>query len=403
MKILYLTPAWHGFKEILFNGAKEITGLPSFSLPLKKLIDQGHSVDIILMHTEQEVPPLNIKVDWLNEKNIIEYIHYNLKVPQKFISIMEYKKKINKILENNQYDFVYAHGTSTAVVRKQVQKKGIPFGQRLYGTFLWDEIGKNGFIKALGKHPVEAESFLSKKDFLLVTNDGSGGDKVYNKISKFYKPNYSFKYWINGVNRISGESKPPNLKIQKPFIFYCARFDDWKRQDRIVEIMNLLMEQRVDIDCYFAGPLENNQNDYYSKIVDMVKRNGLTERVHFMGNIDKETISYMNKNSVASLSLYDVCNLTNVFHEMLSDGALIIARKDEALKDFIQDGYNGFYVNSNEEAVDYIKNIFNSPQEYSHMKKNALQTSSVKMSTWDERAEKEIQLIKNAINQKKTK
>lgn len=402
MKILYLTPAWHGFREILFNGATEITGLPSFSIPLKKLIESGHEVDIVLMHTEEKVPALNIKVDWLSSENIIDHVHYNLKNHQKLLSIYKYQKKISGILEKNDYDFVYAHGTSTAVVRRVVRRKGIAFGQRLYGTFLWDEIQKKGFLKSLLVHPVEALSFLSPKEFLLITNDGSGGDKVFNKVSKFINPKYKFYYWINGVNKITDPRKPTR-RIKEPFIFYCARFDDWKRQDKIIEIMSNFKKENIKLDCYFAGPKENNQNNYYSKIVERVSNEGLEDRVHFMGNIDKKEISYMNKNSIASLTLYDVCNLTNVFHEMLSDGALIIAKKDEALNGFLDDEYNGFYVNTTDEATAIIRNIIKNPAEFNIIKKNALTTSSVKMSNWDLRADKEIGLIKDAVDKKRKK
>ena len=85
----------------------------------------------------------------------------------------------------------------------------------------------------------------------------------------------------------------------------------------------------------------------------------LKDHVVFLNAISRDTINIMSKLAIASLSLNDMCNLGNVFHEMLSAGAVIISNNDGSLDEFIKHGENGFLINDLEEACDYIIKVMN--------------------------------------------
>ena len=397
MKILYLTPAWYGFNDILFEGEKEIKGLPSFTRPLKQLIEEGNTVDFLIMQTDKKKRKLNIQADWLNESQIKGFVYYDLRLPHKLYSIYKYRQQVKEIIVNGNYDFVYAHGSSTAVVRGLVRKYNIPFGQRLYGTFLWEKINKIGYVKTVFKHYIEYLGFKKKKEFLLVTNDGSRGDLVLERVHQNKRPPYEFYYWINGVNRIS-EIKSERIEeikktlLPEPFLYYCARFDNWKRQDKVLNIIYELKKRGRHVNVYFSGPQEG---EYYDEIKKMVLEKNLQNQVVFMGNTDLETMTVMNQLALASLSLYDVCNLTNVFHEMLASGALIISKDDGVLNDFIEHGKNGFLVGEDDsEVVNLVEYLLDNSSIISSVRKNAKLTSELKARTWNERIRDEIDLIK---------
>ena len=322
MKILYLTPAWFGFDDMLYRGETEITGLPSFSFPLKQLVDDGHEVDMLVIFTDKE-QPLNIKSEWVSKINFVGFFKYELSLFKKMISIVKYRHLVKKILNSEDYDFVYAHGSSPAVARSIVVKKGICFGQRLYGTFLWDKMSKVGHLNVAIRHIVEYLSFTRRKSFLLATNDGSGADKVVKKIFSNKTVPYNFYYWKNGVSRVSISddeitSFASKFDGKQDFIFYCARFDDWKRQDRVVRILKSLKDDGIVLQVYFAGPFDSLGDKYFNYVVELSKSLGVFEQCHFLGSISKKEIFLYNKFALASLSLYDVCNITSVFHEMMA-------------------------------------------------------------------------------------
>ena len=402
MKILYITPPWYGFREILFGGEEDIKGLPSFTLPLKGLIDSGHKVDIFLVHTERDLPPFNIRVKWLSEQSVVDTVHYDLEIPWKLFSIINLRHKLRRLIDEKHYDFVYAHGVSTAVGRSVVVNRGIPFGQRLYGTFLWDKIRSVGILKAAIIRAVEFFSFTTRKSFLLVTNDGSRGDLVVKRIYGNSSPPYSFHYWLNGVQRPTydfrdmSDVEPP--EIFYPYIFYCARFDKWKRQDRIVSIVHKLKLRGVRVNAYFAGSFDTCSGGYFESIRDMASDFGILDQMFFLGTINKKSIYYHHKNALASLSLYDVCNLGNSLLEMMAGGALIIVKNDGSTGDLIIDKHNGFFVDSNEQVVEILCSLLDSPVYSDSIRERAINESNRNILDWDSRVLNEISLINRFVN-----
>lgn len=404
MKILYLTPAWYGFDKIIYSGETEITGLPSFCYPLKELAEQGNSIDMVIIYTDYE-RDLNIKASWFDNIKIVSQFKYELAIPKKLISIFRFRRYINGLLKNNDYDFVYVHGSSPSVANGIVKKFRIPIGQRLYGTFLWDKIKNHGVLHTKIKHIVEYLSFSTSKKFLLATDDGSGADKVVKAIFNHRQPPYDFYYWKNGVSRIAIDDAYEStflarVDVSSPYIFYCARFDAWKRQDRVIKILKTLKDQSVFVKVVFAGPFDTLGDEYYTSVISLAEQLGVLDQCVFLGSICKQDIFLYNKYALASLSLYDVCNVTSVFHEMMASGALIIVRDDDDVREYINDGVEGFLVKDDDRCVDLIKEIYSSPEKFRFMRDAVRNISNQQTLSWEERAQKEVNLIKTFVENK---
>lgn len=397
MNILYVTTLWTGFAEVLFDGVVEPKGMPAFLLPLKELVNRGHNVDFILLHNNISFQNYNIKIDWIKEEQIIGQVYWNNNLIMKPINIINLYKKADNIIKNKSYDFIYAHGESATVSRLIAKKYNLPFGQRLYGTFLYDYIKKNGLIKAKIFHFLEYDAFKSEKDFLLITNDGSNGDRAYKVINKARTPS-KFYFWHNGIERMHEipreilDTEYERLN-KEPFLFYVARIDRWKRQDEAIKILKMLNDRGYNFKLYIAGQIFNQK--YYEELKNMIEELKLDRNVIFMGVINKEQINIMSKLSVCAFSLYDMCNLGNVFHEIFSAGGIIISKNDGSLDYFIEHGKNGFLLNDITEAPEYIETIIKDKSYEMELRFNAKSTSLNKMKTWKERINEEIELIEN--------
>lgn len=401
MRILYLTPAWFGFDKMVYEGGLEITGLPSFCYPLKMLVEQGHSIDMVIIYTNDE-RDINVKSQWVGKINIISQFKYHLSLPKKIMSIFGFRRLVRNLVTSKNYDFVYVHGSSPSVANDIVRNAHIPLGQRLYGTFLWDKIKKVGLKQVRFKHVVEYLSFRTSKNFLLATDDGSGADNVVKTIFEGDEPPYNFLYWKNGVSRVDiteiyEEEFFHHKKPQSPFIFYCARFDAWKRQDRVINIIKQLKDVSIDVKVVFAGPFDTLGDDYYKKVIKMATDLGVLEQCIFLGSISKQDIYLYNKYAVASLSLYDVCNVTSVFHEMMASGALIIVRNDSDVNAYISQGETGFLIDTDEECVSLLSSIIKESNYYQDIRENAMNLSNEMTLDWTERSQKEISLIQDCV------
>lgn len=408
MRILYVTDAWHGFSEALFEGATSINGLPSFGRILEKLIIDGHKIDFIIIRNEQPDKSdikLNIGLPWLKESQILGIIQYGQGNRSKIRALTSIVSCSFRVMKKKRYDFVYAHGLVAGYSIFAAMFFGIPFGQRLYGTFLWDEYRRNP--NALGqlafwKNYYNTIAFRYRKAFLLMTNDGSRGDLVYDKVRRVGNK-FTFLYWVNGVKRVEMTQAQCNEVYQKhninaPYIFYPARFDRWKNQDRVVRIVKRLHEEGFPVHCCFAGSV--TVTDYYQEVVALVKEASLENYIHFLGNIEYHEIAALHRGAVASLSLYSVCNFTNVFHEMMANGAVAIVKKDGVVDDIIINGENGFLVSEDDrEVVEIFKNTIRSA-DLEKIRNNAIKTSAQYIKTWDERITDEIAIIQSFINKK---
>lgn len=401
MKILYVTDVWHGFKEAIFDGASEMNGLPSFNRILKKLVDENNEVDFVLIQNAGSNKELHIGVSWLKENQFKDIIKYKNSIFSKLLAGLKLMFNISKLLIKGDYDFVYAHGTVAGLAAIPAKMLKVPFGQRVYGTFLWDQYkkDKNTLSKLkMIRQFYELITYKYEKAFLLITNDGSRGDLVHEKLCN-NKCKYDFYYWTNGVDRLENNYNRANedkmiekYNIKKPFLFYPARIDSWKRQDRAISIIKRLRDEGIYMHCYFAGGV--SVEDYYEALKRQIADEKLEDLVHFLGNVDKETMISMNKNAVASLSLYDVCCFTNIFHEMMSSGAIPIVKNDGVVDDIIINGHNGFLVSDDDlEVINIIKKLLETDNN-DHIRRNAIIKSLEYTKSWDDRINDEIELIK---------
>lgn len=403
MKILYVTTLWTGFSDILFSGGVELKGMPAFLLPLKELIKRGYSVDFIIIHSHSEYPRYNIKIDWITRDQVVGEVFWHNTMLMKPFNIIKLLSAVEKALKIKKYDFIYAHGESATLSRLLAKRYNIPFGQRLYGTFLYDSIMRNGLLKSKIIHFLEYDAFKSKKDFLLITNDGSRGDETYKIINKKRNPS-KFYFWHNGIERmpeVTEEKLSEEYSVLggQPFLFYVARIDRWKRQDEAIMILKMLHDRGHKIKLYIAGQVFNQE--YYEELLDLISALNLKSDVVFMGVINREKINIMSKIAVCSFSLYDMCNLGNVFHEILSAGGIVVSKNDGSLDYFIEHKKNGFLLNDIDEAPKYIESIISNKAYEKELRTRAIKTSIEKMNTWSDRISREIELIENTVKKDK--
>lgn len=392
MKILYITTCWTGLKSMVFDGEIEAKGMPAFIKPLKELSDRGNQIDMYIIHTLKDKPNLNITADWMKKIKIVGLKYYNHSIIKRVLSIHSMNKEVSIILKNTKYDFIYAHGTAPGTLYRVIKKSKIPYGHRLYGTFLYDEIIKRGYKKAICRHYIEYLIFKREKDFLLVTDDASNGDKVYSLVNPKEAP-YQFEFWINGADKMPNDVTDNQWikKENEEFLFYLARISRWKKQDRAIRLIKILNDRGTKLKLYIAGQIF--EKDYYHELLNLARELGVEKQIVFTGAINREMINSFSKRAVAALSFYDLGNRGNVFYEYLAAGAVIISLDDGSLDDFIVNGENGFLLKNIEDAYEIIEKLQNDEEFSLQVRMNAINTFNIKLRTWEERVDDEIRLI----------
>ncbi|MEJ5306932.1 MAG: glycosyltransferase [candidate division WOR-3 bacterium] len=401
MNILYVTGLTLPLKDIL-NGKteNEISGLPGFYYPWKKLVEKGHNVDFVFISNFKG--EYNIKVKWFREKNIL----VNIYAPYTEEKFMRFIRQIIRFLQllyytykatrAKKYDFIYCkvyEGFAGQIIGKMYK---IPTGIRLFGdfTFCYPDIKKHGKFIGTLKHLFEFFSFKVGANFLIATDDGSNCDKLFkvwdNGKIKFY-------FWKTGIDM----SLPENSKqIPKDnYLYFAARYQEWKRQDRVLRVLKILEGKGYNINLIFTGSITSV--NYYESLKNLARELNIFEKVFFEREIPKDEVKIIAKNAVANLLMADYSNLGNVFFEIFSIGSLIISLKNRALEEYIINGYNGFLVENEEEAAEVVIKILKGDIDTNFVKQNARKTALERFLSIEERFDKEVELIERTARREK--
>lgn len=396
MKILYVTPLVAGFEDIL-RGKSESRGLPSFIFPLKELIKRGHTVDIILVSNYRE--SINIKVDWIKNENVIANINNNMvngkkivRIVNKMKSLCTLSKVMKKCMKSRKYNFVYCHGTAALFGNIYANKFKVPCGYRVYGTIqLAKSIREKGIVRTAFLFPVYFAIFNLKKNYMLITDDGTEGDYVYNRfaLKKFF-PLY---FWLNGINKNINYSKCQLLLPEENYIFHAARISRPKAQHNDIELLHVLHEKSVGIRLYLAGHIE--EREYKEELDEMIHQYKLEEYVIFLGDINREDLQNYARNAVA-VPLLAEFNQGNVIYECMIAGTIVVTYYEKPLARFVSHGENGYFVKDVREAANIIAHLCEmSKSEREAIKLRASEKIDKSLLTWEQRTAKEIMLIES--------
>lgn len=400
MKILYVTPLVLGIEDIL-RGDLDAKGLPSMVLPLKKLLTDGHKVDVIFVSNYKG--SYNIHDKTLKKMRIIANINNDLTISKGLKKIVrlcqsgiEEFSTVSKAIRDNSYDVIFCHGTAAVVGNIVANRKHIPCVYRIYGTVgLYHECIKNKGIKAILKNPIYYLIFKLKKYCMIGTDEGSHTDRVY----QMWKPRrnpYPFYHWLNGVDIQSiDELRKKFYEIPtEPYLFMAGRVTDVKNQAYAVKMLYGLKKKGISIDLYFAGHIDET---YRIRLEEMIEKYGLRDKVHFMGPIPGEYLKVMGYNAKACIICDDYCQNGNVFYEIYSTGGIVVSIDDGSLDRFVEKGKSVFLAKNISDAVECLKKAIDmSDEERNRMRRLAIKRSQEILSTWETRVEKEIHILESA-------
>ena len=388
LKILYVTPLWSGFGDLLFRGQPEASGMPAFIRPAQRLIELGHQVDFIVALPPEKSEPLNCRAEWL-KKSSIRIVPWKVGTQiERLRSALRLNHVTSEAISQCNYNLVYGHGPVGGIGCRAANKRGLPCGGRLYGSFLAKEISTTPLWKIKLRHPLEYLQLSGKKDFLIITDDGSRGDFIYDTINQGRKPATEFRFWRNGVDFTHFVEQPCDHPISRKVLFYPARIAPWKRQHLALDILKKIHVQgQSQVELHFAGHISDPE--YWKVLQRSAAELGISGSVKHLVLLTSAELRSKYSQSLAVLSLYKGFNLGNVVLEALTAGGVVLSFNDGSLNSLINDGSNGILVNSVEEAASRLRTLITTQGLRKTLQNAALQTAAQKIDTWDQRVQRE--------------
>lgn len=392
MNILYVTPLWSGIKSFFHEGKERISGMPAFFNVFKSILDDDKIEKVyIILFIYNDTSEIVIPEKYQDKIRVHPY-----RIKGKLSIYSNTVKAIFKgagLVRKHNIKSIYGHGTISAIGSIIGKITGVKHFRRIYGTFLYRKVkeGKN----ILRSNFYEYLAFSLKCDGLIITNDGTHGDKVFQEIGDKAT---DLHFLLNGINRLP--QIPPAIKsiknMKEPFFSYVARIDRWKRQYLLVEALNIVKNDfKLDLPMtYIAGPIFDKS--YLYELEELIVKYNLNDDIEITGPLPRGEANYLLKNALATFSLYDFSNLGNVFLESLSMGSLMVAINEENSLDLIsEDCFMKVSGELVQVLAEKIKLIITNPNSFKNTREKAIEFSNTKIGTWNDRVRKEKQIILN--------
>lgn len=409
MRILYIAfdnPA----VDTILGGMNDETlaGLPAFYYPFKMLLQKGHTIDMLLVsNLEHEV----VESECFKKENLIQVRLKHSGVLGTLELPLMLMRETKKLLKSRHYDFVYGMAEGSHMGVRTAAKMGVPCALRQFGTQEMANVlepmpkGIARWVKSLKDYTYITLSMISRKSFLLATNDGSRADELYD-ILGVKKKKFNFHFWRSAV-AIPNEQPIVDLDESgnypdeyDPFsISMVGRIADVKRQDRAAKILGEVHKRGVKMHLYFIGDVSSQEMLTATKKV--IEEYNIEDYVHFVGGQPQSVCRKYARNSLATL-LPGEWNRVNIFYEVMGEGSIVVTNNNHSIDEFISDGENCLVYDTEAEAAEKIIALMNNPAKQEIIRANAHKTAIEKFMTLERRFGMEAQLVIDTAEGKDT-
>lgn len=399
-RILFISDGHSGITHWLINGHRP-HGSPAPYLLIKKLMQERV---IYILFPSFRKP--NIKL----HDNLNLYVIYKPKSKSKYL--LKLFERIFQMVEGfivglkicliNKPQIIYSSGYMSIIAGMLGRIFKVNVVSRIYGTFLYEKLLSKG-IKSLFSALPEMLVFKSWVDALIITNDGTRGDKVAEQLRI---PREKVYFWINGVDKellrnLAGQRLEIRnaLKIDSSTIVISSigRLAKWKRVDLAIRVYAELAQKNTDISMVL---LIIGSGREQNRLEELVYRLGLEQSVRLIGSVDHQTaLKYMVASDIL-LFFYEHSNVGNALLEALSLGKPVICRDTGDTASFVKHDFNGLLVpNDSAEYIvsiggKYLSELVYNSEKRGRLSQNAFAFAENKIPEWNERIEREINLIK---------
>lgn len=299
---------------------------------------------------------------------------------------------------------VYATGYMITVGCLVARLAGIGIVGRVYGTFLHVGSEQQGILTALRSIP-EVLVFRSPVDYLVVTNDGTRGDKVAQYCGV---PMERLRFWVNGVDKkLLGDLLEKRAHVRAELgiapatavIASVGRLTRWKRVDLVVRGYARMLEMVENVRCELRIV---GGGEMMPSIKELVAKLGISDRVCITGVVDHLTALRHIVASDVLVFCYEHSNVGSVLLEALCLGRAVICRDTGDTKEFVRNGVNGFLVPDGPDAAieegvaKTLVEILSNPRRTNEISQRALEMSTC-IPDWSTRIAREVALIDQIV------
>lgn len=322
-----------------------------------------------------------------------------------FIVILKlFLKALTFLIKNKDYKYIYGYEMQ-GVLATNLLKLFFVFRENKYisrfqGVFYIKEHLKNKRALSLIFNIDTIIALWLPADLMVMTNDGTQGDLVLDKLRSRARKKLLFisngvDVDIDNVSVLSPSISPDKLGVDmKDFNFLMvSRLVRIKRVDLAIEAYRRYLSSG-GID-YFTLTIVGDGPELES-LKQLSSQYDLKDRVIFIGAVVNKDVYKLMSSSSLLISLYESSNIGNPFFESMACSLPFVAVNNGDTSRFVTDRYNGILI-SEESIVDdlvaFFDAVYNGRIDLNVISENCKKYANENILSWSERMQVEIDRV----------
>jgi len=407
LTVYFLTNDFAGLHDMFESQNWDaIAGMPLVTLYWLRLAEKGHSVHVFVFGAFKCEKDFTLKGIHFYLRCLPKWIESTAKGDLKSylkirLLLLQFKAyfAVRKTRRIEPPDVIYSYHTGLVPIGHLLSRlMRIPHVVHFWGTWLGHYLFKEPWYKCLPfLGPILCFKFPI--DLLIISNDGTHGDKVVEKL-KF--PKERFRFWLDGtapgiyhpdIDKAEIKRSTGLLPSDK-MIFQAIRLDFWKRIDRSIAAMPTVIRRVPNARLVIAGD-GSLREELEKQAVEL----GVSDCVKFLGFVPHDTVLKMHNAADLFLSVQDLTNLGNQIFEAFHSGTCTVAYNIGGTSHVMKDEVTGVLLEEEDlrRLGDVIADLLLDDQRRERLAKGALDFAKENIWTWDKRADVEISEIQQLV------
>lgn len=314
------------------------------------------------------------------------------------LDFMPLRRETRIAAERFRPDAIYSVGIYSLIGTPLARRLGIPAITRMLGVFL------GGYLDRWWK-PVstwnEIATLLVKPDLLIITNDGTRGDRV---AERFGVPPANFWFPVNGVDSavvpLPGDRERTRMRIgaadDDTVVISVGRLVAWKRMDRVITAFARAAHGAGGTPrLLLAGDGPEQQS-----LEEHARRLGVADRVHFLGSVSRPMLRECLAGADIAAFTYDHSNVGSSLLEAMRSGKAILSIANGDTPRFVEHGVSGLLAKASSadaELAMLMGRLFDDAALRNRLAAEAAAWAEATLSSWPDRMDRECEILEHLV------
>jgi glycosyltransferase involved in cell wall biosynthesis len=402
MRVCFLTLEWSGLERFVRREVEFPEGMPSVYLPWLRYKERGYHVDVFMVGDFKKKDILDFagcNVHLIPRPRLLQGKRWAFPLNQLRLladSLIVYLTVVSVARKQKPPDIVYAYRVDFTFVGWALAKRyRALFVKRFFGTWAYAYWTGGATLRYKINMVFDFLRWIWPSDMLIVTHDGTEGDKIA-KLLRI--PESKFRMWLNGVKkrRLPSRGKSLALRAQlglsdDDFVLMClSRLTGWKRQDRIIRSMPLILKEVPDARLVVVG-----NGPKRKELEQMVRELDLQAYTQFLGAVEHSKVPDVLAVADVFLQTNDLSCLGSSLLEAIACGRVVVTWDVGTTQDVIKNDENGCLMPDAEPETiaQTVIALAKDPNRRKRLAQGAERFAQEHLQSWDERLNTEVDLI----------